>query len=182
MGSRFGGSRFNILNEFDSADVTPGNIPESGKPNGVVIPANNHSLVENSTLGIVCGVVTRSTVNVASDVSRQTSSRVVLNEVIVNENVPITVVYSEGSQIPKVISHEVHNVAGNHVAVSILDAANEQRRQRLATMGAKQGVVRRGIGTGADVQPPIVDPMVQVETTVNSSSRLGNASAGIHRN
>ncbi|KAK8589183.1 hypothetical protein V6N13_088049 [Hibiscus sabdariffa] len=38
------------------------------------------------------------------------------------------------------------------------------------------------LGIGADVQPPITDPMIPLEATVNSGSRLGHDSAGIHRN
>ncbi|KAK8689327.1 hypothetical protein V6N13_088048 [Hibiscus sabdariffa] len=92
-GNRFGGSRFNVLNEFDSADVTPGNIAKPSEPNGVVIPANNNSLVGNYALGAARRVVDLPSVNAASDVSRKTSSGVVLNEVIVNENAPVPIVY-----------------------------------------------------------------------------------------
>ncbi|KAK8626318.1 hypothetical protein V6N13_133969 [Hibiscus sabdariffa] len=193
-GSRLGGSRFNILNEFDSADVTPGNITESSEPNGVVISVNNSSSVGNSALGVVRLIVDCSSVNVASDVSRKVSSGVVLNVVIVNENAHIPVVYSGGSQVPQVVTHEVHNVAGTHVVVSILDDANEQRLQRLATMGAKQGDVcdwlppgfglggASSSGTSVDVQPPTADPMRSVEAMVNLGSRMGNNSVGVHRN
>ncbi|KAK8689869.1 hypothetical protein V6N13_088579 [Hibiscus sabdariffa] len=40
------------------------------------------------------------------------------------------------------------NVVGTHAAVSILDAANEKRRQLLATNGGKQPIARKNSGAG----------------------------------
>ncbi|KAK8676597.1 hypothetical protein V6N13_142171 [Hibiscus sabdariffa] len=40
------------------------------------------------------------------------------------------------------------NVVGSHVVVSILDAANEKRRQRLASNGVKQPLARKSSGVG----------------------------------
>ncbi|KAK8665715.1 hypothetical protein V6N13_005877 [Hibiscus sabdariffa] len=108
-GNRLGGSRFNILPEFDSTDVTPSN-----------------------NVGIV--------------------------------------VSSGGSQAPQVITHEVQNVTGSHATVSILDVANEKRRQRLAINGAKQGVGASSSGT-----------VPGVEAMVFSGSGSGNGSDAINR-
>ncbi|KAK8563900.1 hypothetical protein V6N12_036035 [Hibiscus sabdariffa] len=124
-GNRLGGSRFNILPEFDSTDVTPSNNVGIGESNGVSIP-------DNSSFPIV--------------------------------------VSSGGSQAPQVITHEVQNVTGSHATVSILDVANEKRRQRLAINGAKQGVGASSSGT-----------VPGVEAMVFSGSGSGNGSDAINR-
>ncbi|KAK8593662.1 hypothetical protein V6N12_045738 [Hibiscus sabdariffa] len=150
-GNRFCGSRFNIMNEFDSTDVTPGNVDEIDRPNGASILDIGHRVV---------GVIDRPS-------GVQPTSRPVENPVMgATISDDIRKVSGGG-----VITHEVQNVAGNHAAVSILDVANEKRRQRLALSG----------GTRSDVQSPIVKLVVPVEAMVHLASHLGNGLDVVNR-
>ncbi|KAK8715596.1 hypothetical protein V6N13_042927 [Hibiscus sabdariffa] len=59
------------------------------------------------------------------------------------------------TQVPRVNTHVMDNVIGNHSAISILDVANEKRRQNLVISSGKHNTPRN---VGSSGMPMPADP------------------------
>ncbi|KAL4313443.1 hypothetical protein GQ457_01G004100 [Hibiscus cannabinus] len=114
-----GGSRFAILEDNVETELAPsdgrmGLVPEA-RPRVAELQSDSGVVTDLSAIrGVAIG-------------SRSVPGTIVSHEVAVGLAQRVQVVDSDGSQAPRVESHVVQNVAGNHSAISIIDVANEKR-------------------------------------------------------
>ncbi|KAK8534699.1 hypothetical protein V6N12_057343 [Hibiscus sabdariffa] len=138
--SHSGGSRFFILEEVNG---------DERNTTGVVagdIGVENTTIIESSpTVQMPSAAVPIRHEQVGC---RKAPARGVLREVEVVAPNRVQVVAPGETQVPRVDTHVVHNVVGNHSAISILDAANEKRRQKVAINSGKHIASRKSIGEG----------------------------------
>ncbi|KAK8713753.1 hypothetical protein V6N13_148963 [Hibiscus sabdariffa] len=133
-----GGSRFAILEDNVDTDLAPSNgrvglVPESC-PWVAKLQSDSRVVSDLSAIrGVAIG-------------SRSVPGTIDSHEVAAGLAQRVQVVDSDGSQAPRVESHVVQNVAGNHSAISIIDVANEKRRQSLVNVGGRQVVSRKSMG------------------------------------